>query len=352
MRTIAIVSLHFSPAFIGHMKAWYKLCQMCKLKPYLFIDDRYIKYFKDTEFRVTSSMDDIMNEQPSYAVVQNIGFENVVFFKWCKQNNCKILYILHEPYMGLCEILKDGTYCIKQVVASLLNIWLCKKSEKVIICSDYANKNCKKYMRKVYKKSFYMPLLFLNNYIDDNKIEREYISMIGGYAEAHGSDMFLKYAKSAYLNGSKQKFQIATRSNIVSKIDDPVFKKMIQEQILKVQQGRPLSEEEINLAYRSSIAVWNGYRRSTQSGVLANAFMQGTPVIATDLESFKEFVIDGMTGVYVKAFDEESIGCAISSIEKNFETMHLACRDYFLKKFYYRNNVDRLNALISEIDFC
>ena len=68
------------------------------------------------------------------------------------------------------------------------------------------------------------------------------------------------------------------------------MKKMQDEGQLLVQQGRPLTEEEMSAAYRRSVATWNGYRRSTQSGVLPNAFMQGTPVIATKLGSFEEFV--------------------------------------------------------------
>ncbi len=347
---ILIVSKHFSPGFIGHMKAWYKLSEACGYQVKLYFDQKYEEFFDAEEYHYSTEITEIENYRPNIAVVQNTGFENVEFFKWCKKNNCKVFYILHEPYMGMKELLKDGSYFIKQAVACVLNVWLCFKSKKIILCSKYAEENCRKYMKGSFRKKVFFPLLFLDYYDNNRTVDREYFSMIGTYAEPHGSDVFIKYIKAAYENGSKQKFQIATRSDISEMISDPIYKKMQQEGQLIIQQGRPLTEEEMCAAYRRSIATWNGYRRSTQSGVLPNAFMQGTPVIATKLGSFKEFVEPGKTGIFIDDFECDTITDAVNRIRKAGNVMNEECRKFFLVHFYYRNQVDTLKKIVEAVE--
>lgn len=347
---ILIVSKHFSPGFIGHMKAWYKMCEECRYQTELYFDSQYEKFFDRNEYNYTTDMVNVENYHPDIAVVQNTGFENVELFKWCEKHNCKIFYILHEPYMGIKELMKDGNYFIKQAVACVLNVWLCAKATRVVLCSKYAEENCKRYMKGAYRKAVFLPLLFLDDYDEKVCTYREYFSMIGTYAEPHGSDIFIKYIREAYESGSKQKFQIATRSNISDMIADQIYKKMQDEGQLLVQQGRPLTEEEMSAAYRRSLATWNGYRRSTQSGVLPNAFMQGTPVIATRLGSFEEFVEPGNTGVFIDDFGCNTITNAIKNIEATGKVMNEKCRSFFLTHFYYRNQLDAFKKIVEKVE--
>jgi glycosyltransferase involved in cell wall biosynthesis len=343
---ILIVSMHFSPGFIGHMKAWYKLSKECGYNTKLFFDQKYENYFDVNEYDYMTELNEVEGFHPNFAVVQNTGFENIEFFKWCTKHSCKIFYILHEPYMGVRELLKDGSYFAKQAVACILNVWLCARATKVILCSQYAKDNCRKYMKGAYKKEAFLPLLFLDDYHQEENIAREYFSMIGTYAEPHGSDIFIKHIKEAYEIGSKQKFQIATRSDITDMISDPIYKKMQDEGQLLVQQGRPLTEEEMSAAYRRSVATWNGYRRSTQSGVLPNAFMQGTPVIATKLGSFEEFVKNGHTGVFIDDFERATITDAVCKVQRAGKSMNEECREFFLTHFYYRNQLDAFKKIV------
>lgn len=349
MKRIAIVSLHFSPGFIGHMQAWYKMCELCNLDPILYIDKEYMKFFQSTSYKRTSNQKEIEDLRPNYAVVQNMGFENISFFNWASKNKCRIFYILHEPYMGLRELLKDGTYCVKQACASLLNIWLCYKSEKIIVCSDYAEKNCKKYMRGAYKKMVRFPLLFLDEYKEE-KEKRKYFSLIGTYATSKGSDLFISFIKESVKSGKDIDFQIATRSDLTEKLKDDVLKNLIEKKKLIVQHGRSMTTTEINAAYKRSICCWNGYRRSTQSGVLPNAFMMGTPVVATKLGSFEEFVEPGMTGEFINNENFDSIFSGYQKIRDNNEKMILACRTEFLERFYYKNQVEAFRKILDNTE--
>lgn len=346
---ILIVSKHFSPGFIGHMKAWYKLIEECGYHAKLFFDQTYEKYFDAGEYNYTTGLDEVESFQPNIAVVQNTGFENIEFFRWCRKHDCKIFYILHEPYMGVRELLKDGGYIVKQAVASVLNVWLCAKATRIVLCSKYAEENCRKYMKGAYRKRAFLPLLFLDDYLEHQDNRREYFSMIGTYAESHGSDVFIRYIKEAYESGVEQKFQIVTRSNIAKMISDPVYKEMQDKGQLLVQQGRPLTEEEMNAAYRRSIATWNGYRRSTQSGVLPNSFMQGTPVIATKLGSFEEFVQPEYTGTFIDNFESSTITDAVDKIREAGSFINMKCRAFFLAHFYYQNQLDSFKKIVNEV---
>ena len=348
MNNILIVSLHFSPGYIGHMMAWYKLCKQCGYKPLIYGDEQYSKYYDNSEYEFTTKKENLELYKPEYAIVQNTGFENVEFFKWCRKNRCKILYILHEPYMGVKELLKDGTYCIKQAVACILNVWLCKKSERVIVCSQYAEDNCRRYMKGTYKKASRFPLLFMDEYSDEGE-ERKYFSLVGTFATPKGSDLFLKFIKESVNKGCDINFQIATRTNLDEQLKDETLQQLIRNGKLIVQHGRNMTTDEINAAYRRSICCWNGYRRTTQSGVLPNAYMLGTPVLATMLGSFVEFVVPGKTGEFIDNEDTDSIYNAYLKIREYSEEMSRQCRQYFLDHFFYGNQVKEFISIIDSI---
>lgn len=347
-KKIAIVSLHFSPGHISHMMAWYKLCEMCGYTPMLYVDEKYEKYYQDTEYNYQVNIEGLDGFKPDLSIVYNTGFENVEFFKWCGKNDCKIIYVLHEPYMGLREILKDGTYCIKQAVACILNVWLCNKSEKVIICSQYAEDNCRHYMKSAYRKMVRFPLIFMDEYRYNGE-DRKYFSLIGTYAKSKGSDLFLKFIKDSVKKGYDIDFQIATRINIKDKLEDETLQKLMQSGKLIVQHGRNMTTDEINSAYRRSICCWNGYRRTTQSGVLPNAYMLGTPVLASHLGSFIEFVQPGKTGEFIDNEDFESIYKAFTKVKEHNKDMNDECRKYFLDNFFYESQVKLFKSIVDGI---
>ena len=346
MKKIVIVSLHFSPGFIGHMQAWYKMCEQCGYTAQIYFDRQYVKFFEGTEYKYTTDIAELDKSKPDYAIVQNTGFENVAFFKWCIRNRCKIFYILHEPFMGVKELMKDGTYCVKQLVACMLNVWLCNKADKVFVCSEYAEKNCKRFMKGAYKKSVRFPLIFLDEYDANNGSERQYFSLIGTYATSKGSDLFLQFIKESLDRGYDIAFQIATRSDLTTQLSDNVFQNLIKDGKLIVQHGRSMTTEEINRAYRNAICCWNGYRRSTQSGVLPNAFMQGAPVVATKLGSFMEFVEPGKNGEFIDNESIDSIYSAFRRIKEHSCEMSNNCRDYFLTHFYYENQAEKFRRIL------
>lgn len=346
---IMLVSLHFGPGHIAHLEAWNRLISLAGYKVAMFLDEKYLQYISCKKYNIYTKRGEIQLYKPDIVVLFNFGTQNVKFVNWCKKNNIKVIYILHEPYMGIKELVKDGSYIVKQTVACAMNNIICKNSTKVVLCSDYALQNCKRFMKSAYEKSVRFPLIFLDLYDPLCTEERKYFSLIGTYATSKGSDLFLKFIKQSFERDYDINFQIATRSNIEEKLNDEIFKKLIAQKKLIVYQGHPLTTNQINSAYRRSICCWNGYRRTTQSGVLPNAFMQGTPVVATKLGSFKEFVIPDKTGEFINNQDVESIYTAYSKIKKNITSMSETCREEFINNFFCDNQVKKIKEILESI---
>lgn len=344
---ILICSVHFGPGHTAHLDAYKHLLDECGFESALYLAPAYLKLFSDEKIKkhIITSLEDALKFKPDVVWLYNIGFEDRKFIRAFKQRS-KLVYVLHEPYMGIHEILKEGKNIPYMVVAALLNAWICSQSYRVVLSSEYAVANCKKYMPGTYRKSLTFPLIFPDKYIATS--ERQYFSMIGGYSDPHASDEFLDFVKESYQKNTI-KFQIATRTDIGEKLKNPVLQKMMHDGRLLVHQGRPLTEDEMNQAYRRSICTWNAYHRSTQSGVLANSFMQGTPVMATHLGSFEEYVKNGKTGVFVDDYKYKTIFNAYQQIEQNVETMSRCCRDTFLERFYYRSQIKRFKEIIENL---
>lgn len=339
---ILISSLHFGPGHVAHIKAYVELAKACGYHVAACLNSEYNRFI-DVDCTFLHNEKEVADFCPDVVLLYNTGFENIKLIRQCKRMNCKLLCVLHEPYMGIRELMKDKRYRLKQAVASALNTWICKKVDKVLLCSDFSAKNCMRNMSNAYQKSVRFPLIFQDNYLDN--VERKYFSMIGGFSYPHGSDAFLEFVKQSH-DKNDLRFQIATRRDITDCLCDPTLQKMIQLGRLVVQHGRPLTSEEIDRAYRSSICTWNGYRRSTQSGVLPNSFMQGTPVIATRIGSFGEFVIENETGEFIDNFDFSTIESAYRRIEKNSAYMEQKCRESFIRQFHYEGQKDRFMTIV------
>jgi glycosyltransferase involved in cell wall biosynthesis len=346
---IVIVSCHYSPGHTGHLKAWYQLSQKCGYETELYLDEQYVPYFGTGEYSYVTRLEELKKSKPDIAVLYNIGLEDIRFVKWCQKNNCRLYYVLHEPDTGIKGLLKHlwSTHG-KNAAIFALNRWICSRSYRVILCSGYAEELCRNYMKETARKCVRFPLIFLDEYEKTVSCSREYFSLIGTYMEGHGSDRFLDFVKESEQRNDL-KFQIVTRSSIGKELDNPMLLRMQEQGRLIVQQGRPLTEEEMNEAYRRSIAVWNGYRGSTQSGVLANAYMQGTPVVATHLGSFDEFVLEGRTGSFIPDLEYDSVMSAIEKIKDGGERMNEECRNFFRQAFYYENQKDTFQKIVEDV---
>ena len=342
-----ILSLNFHPGHVSHMVASYKQCEELGYKSTYFVDPEFENYLPTN----SNILKNGTNSCPitDLAIFLFPSQKNLPLIWKMKRKGVKVVYIFHEPLSPMSDYRKAGfsyKYLAKLWVINRISQLTVKWSNLILLPSkkavDFYEKN------PLYKNRnyHYLPLMY-----DDEKkelhdsIPRTYFSYIGTVAADHSFDEFLNFVEWA-INGNKMpelRFLIATKSSFT------VPDALKDSQRITIQQGRPLTDEEINAYYASSIVVWNAYARTTQSGVLAKSFMFGTPALVLQ-KNCNEFAQDG---IEIKAINDntnkDEISIAVEGVQKNFLFYSSNCRKRFMESFYYRQYNEQFRELIEKL---
>lgn len=316
-----------------------------------FLSPGYEKYIHAmSNVRYTDRIQAIINSKPDIIFVYNISIGNLRLFTLCKKNTIKIVYMLHEPLVGINELIAEGRDIIKTIGANIINTILCAKADKVLLASEKGKIDYEKYMRKWNNHYDIFPLIFLDEYDSTKEIKRKYFSFIGGFTDAHACKDFLKFVDYCLSEDIDMIFLIATKTDLSELQKRVEYQKAINSGRLIICSGRPMTVNEINDLYRQSICVWNAYNRSTQSGVLANAMMQGTPAIVNECGSANEIVKDRIAGCYIQMPpDNEQVLECYRYIEAHLNEMESAARRVFMTHYYYKNHIELARKVILEL---
>lgn len=341
-----IISLNFHPGHVSHMVASYKQCEELGYQSIFYVDYEFENYLPH-ECRM------LINGRHSCPVTDIAIFlfpsqKNLPLIWKMKRKGVRVVYIFHEPLSPMSDYRKAGfsyKYLAKLWVINRISQLTVKWSDLILLPSrkavDFYEKN-PLYRNRNYH---YLPLMY-----DDEKLERHdfiprtYFSYIGTVAADHSFDEFLNFVEWAIKENKmpELRFLIATKSSFT--VPD-ILK---DSQRITIQQGRPLTDEEINAYYASTIVVWNAYARTTQSGVLAKSFMFGTPALVLH-KNCNEFAQDG---IEIKAIEDntnkDEIAAAIEEVKKNFLFYSSNCRKRFMESFYYRQYNEQFAALVNE----
>ena len=347
-KRVYIVSLNFNPGHVSHMIASYQQFAELGYLPYLYVDKLFDRFLPVETRRIF-----FRKHQPKQCAVAMFLFpsfhnlKEILRFK--RMKGCKIIYVFHEPLDKYSSYRKAGFSRMKMLKLRIINYINCltvKWSDQVLLPSQRAVKYYEANPLYTNVHWHYLPLL----YDDENDgtymvDQRLYFSYIGTVASDHSFNAFLQFVRRAIrLDDLKDiKFLIATKSSVPM---DDYMQEMIRSGRLVLVEGKPLSNAQINQYYASSLAVWNTYERTTQSGVLANAFMFGTPAIVMK-KNLSEFVEDGNEVIAIednRSYDE--ILHAIQLIRDRFEDFSVTCRTRFLNTFYYRNYNQEMERIL------
>lgn len=249
---LVIASMNFAPGHATNLCAYYKLCVECGFQTTLYLNKEYLKYIDTNKYTVVTDLKSVVSINPNAVLLYNVATTAIKFARFCKFNGWKFFYILHEPYSGLKQLLKEGGYIPRLIGAHCVNFYICSQADKVLLASDYAMENCHRYAHDVYKKAVRFSLIFMDEAHTEETTSRKYFSHVGSFYKSHASLEFLEFVKSAV--GKSILFQIATRSDITKYLHDPILQYMQKSGQLIIQQGRPLTTKEINAAYRNSIS--------------------------------------------------------------------------------------------------
>jgi len=339
--TAIIVSLNFNPGHVSHLIASYKQLDELGYSSVCYVNPQFDKFLPENINIVTS---DSKVPKCDVAVITFPSLHNLPLIQKLRKQRTKIIYIFHEPLAPLSHYRVSGfsyKYLAKLWIIDHINLLTVRWSDFILIPSrkavEYYHKNPK------YKNSNvqYVPLLYDDEAKNMEPRERQYISYIGTVAADHSFNEFLKYVERAidsnwnpgynYLIATKSEFDVPEKLSVSLRVD--------------IKKGVPLTNEEINKAYASSLLVWNAYARTTQSGVLAKAYMFGTPALVMK-HNLNEFMVDKQTVFSIADnTDVNEIQRGVEDIILNFDNYTKSCRELFLTHFYYRN----YNKIMKEI---
>lgn len=348
---VALVSLKFSPGHVAHISAYQKLFSLICDEVIPILHPAYQSFLSDIPGAVfTERWENVIKARPDRVLVYNICIDNIKLARACRKQGIPMLYVLHEPMCRLADLIKEGKNFPKAIVAQYVNWLICANSYKVLMASHNGVETYERYMRRCNNNFAFFPLVFDDDFKGDAMDNREFFSYIGTFCEAHGGKEFVRFAEYVLQNKRDIKLLIATKTNVDNYLRLPVFQQARADGRLTVQSGRIMTTQEINTFYRRSICVWNAYNRSTQSGVLPNALMQGTPLIVNKNGVAKEVLTDKSAGCFIEMPpDNEQIWQSYCYIKEHLSQMQTKAREIFLEKYFYKAQLNLAKEVILEM---
>ena len=344
MRKAVVVSLNFHPGHVSHMVASYKQLEELGYESTYCVSKGFIPYLPKNSRVSIYGEDKLRNIDVAIFVFPSQ--KNLLLIRKLKKQGAKILYIFHEPLAPMKEYRKAGfsyKYLAKLWVINRISSLTVKWSDVVLLPSKKAVDFYK--ANPLYKNAnyYYLPLLYDDERTQEHQQkERKYFSYIGTVAADHSFGEYLKFVEWAVAENKLQgmKFLIATKSEF------GMPQVLNDSPRVEIHKGKPLSNEEINDAYASSLVVWNAYARTTQSGVLAKSFMFGTPTVVLK-KNLSEFTMEGQE---VAALDDntsfEEIESAVNRVVSDFNHYSVSCRRRFEETFYYRRYNEKIRKFV------
>ena len=351
-RTAAVISLHFSPTHTSHLIAYGKLLRELGYVVNFVLDERYFPFadFSAVGLEVPARHY-LSSDSPhlEVAVVCNSAVTNPKFVDMLRARDTEVFYVFHEPepFWNRRVMQTEGwAKTVRFMLSTSFSIKTLRRSSGVIVCSSCALSLYQRHYQAYNSNVSNIPLLF-DDEIGEARVaqmrnQKRTFGFIGTACRAHGFDEFVAFSKYAIRNGSSIPFAIVTAVDLTSILaSDRELARLVRDARIRIQHGKRLSNEEINSHYLSSFGVWNVYRRSTQSGVLPRAFMAGSPVLATRIGSFPEYVSEGVTGELVDSGeDSEAILSAVDKMRENSADYVDGCRKAFMDTFYYKAHLN------------
>jgi len=116
---------------------------------------------------------------------------------------------------------------------------------------------------------------------------------------------------------------------------------------------RYVTDSEASLFFRAADVTVLPYRRVYQSGVLGLSYAQGIPVIAADVGSMRDDIIDGETGLLFRAGDVIDLsakirGYFVSPLFEERDARRSAIADHGSRRFSWFHNAERTYTVYTE----
>ena len=352
MKNALIISLKFNYGHLSGLMGWYSMLNSLGYRASFLMDEHYSECVDEGAYDVLYSLSP--RDHYNLVVFFNISTKDwklAGYFK--KQTNTKILFVYHEPWRGLGDESKrykhDGKNFVKQVGRMLCARSVIRASDMVICPSTKAADYYRNHEAKYNSHYTVFPLVFQDDCQEGNYRQKKlFFSFISTANPEKAADSFFAFSKYASSKDAHIQFQVVTSTDISVYLDADI-QQLIAEGRMVVRHGKGLSEAEMNEAYDNSKCTWLAYRSSTQSGVIAKAFMWGSPCIGTNVGVFGD-LIDGTNGKIVSSCDAfEEILNAYYEIEANEQYYERSARQTFERVYSTEQRTNQLADLIDSL---
>lgn len=357
-RRAAVISLHFSAAHASHMIAIARLLGELGFAVTFILDERYLSFadFAAAGEAVGSrGVKKSQGETFDLAVFCNSSPGNRRLGRLLRARGSSVVYIFHEPE-SIANLRHEGwRQMIRFPFSTYCSIATLRLSSAVIVPSACARALYERHFLAYNRNVHIMPLLFEDEIAparpEQMRYKKRFFGFVGTACKSHGFDAFIAFAKYAIANGSTIQFTVATSVDLTPLLRvDKELSALVRDGGIEIQHGRIMSNDEINGFYLKSFCVWNVYRRSTQSGVLPRALMAGTPVLASRIGSFPEYIREGKTGEFVGSPDDPAaILEVVERMRQDASGYVDRCREAFLETFHYQANGNRLATILDSV---
>jgi len=265
------------------------------------------------------------NGQPQFICFYNPHPLNIWiarFIRKCYRETNLALY-LHDPYKADKNFygkLKASYITLVELIQGIT----IKYMDSVISPSDYSAYLFRsRYPR--FKGMNYIAPLLVPDYREIEKENRKFFSIVGNVHAATGHDTFIRTTKYIVSQGIEHQLALISSSNCISDYLSSLNDN--ERKILNVKNKAIINDSEINEIIRESLAVFRLDREVTQSGVIPNSFMNGTPVIARDIPGLTQHVKHKENG-YIVPNDctPEDIIYAMNYVKEHFTILSREAR--------------------------
>lgn len=364
----AIASLRLSIGQFSHILAYKEMMEENQHEVVLLLHPDYKEFCRQevslkgyNRIYYISSPSDTRNLMVDAVLFYNTSLLDYFVIRNLRRNSCtlKAIYTYHEPWRGISSWLRDlrkgrvkPLAVIKAYVMHSVAVAALRASDVVLLPSETAKEIYLQRDIRLNDHYCVLPLI----YRDEAKgmpqsLDRRYFSFIATADKEKNFPLFLTCLSKYFAWDETFKAQIVTKTDIsgywLHELDP-----YVKNERLRVVSGNVLSNEEINAALAQSYCTWLFYHHSTQSGVLARAFMMSCPVIASNRGCFEQYV-DGNNGILISEDQDEEILIKriweAQKYIKNHEIEMVArARRSFESDFFYREYSFYFESLFSK----
>lgn len=173
--------------------------------------------------------------------------------------------------------------------------------------------------------------------------DKKYILFFGRLSPYKGIDMLLQAMPAVLKEFPNEQLIIAGKTIPGYTLDEEIINKY-KNNITLIEKHIP-SEELVDLIQNAKFIVCP-YKDATQSGVLMTAFGLQTPVIATRVGSFPEFIQEDVNGLLVDADSPEQLAESMRFALRNdhYRTLRQNIINHNLEDLWSRNKDILLEA--------